>query len=84
MPLHTVPCVLAANAALIAAISLFSAASSSLMVCAAALLDIATSPSAFVIVVRSSSSAPWSARPCVLEIMPESSFLPAGPEVINN
>ena len=83
-PLNTVPCVLAANTALIDAISLFRADISSLIAWAAALFDIVTSPNAFVMMVRSSSSPPWSVRPCVFEMIPDSNLLPAGPEVMNS
>ena len=81
-PLVTVPCVLAASAALIDAISWFMAASCSLIVSVAALLAIVTSPNALVMMVRSSSSSPLSVRVCALAITPDSSFLPAGPEVM--
>ena len=84
IPLHTVPCVLAANAALIEAISLFRAAISSFIVWAAALFDMVTSPNAFVMMVRSSSSPPWSVRPCVFAMIPDSNLRPAGPEVMKS
>ena len=83
-PLHTVPCVMAANAALIGAISLFRAAISFLIAWAVALFDIVTSPNALVMMVRLSSSPPWLVRPCVFAMIPESNFLLAGLEVINS
>ena len=77
-----VPCALAAKAALIAATSLLREAICSLTTCAAALLDKVTSPKAFVIMVRSSSSPSWSPIVLVLLIIPDINFLPCGPEVI--
>ena len=57
-PLHAVPCVLTANGAQIDAIFLFRVAIYSLIVWAAVLFDIVTSPNAFVIMARSSLSPP--------------------------